>query len=74
MKVQYNTGNPTEVGVYAIRAEDVDFVGSGLLRDYFLMWHGGHWWYLRSNSKFRSEVLGWIGPLARKMPTAEDNL
>jgi hypothetical protein len=70
--IQYNTGYPTEVGVYAVRAENLDVVGSGLLRDYFLMWHRGHWWYLSSDSRFRSEVLGWIGPLARKLPVEDD--
>jgi hypothetical protein len=72
MKIQYNTGDPKETGVYAVRAEDVQAPGSGLLRDYFLMRHNKQWWYLGSDSKFRSDVLGWIGPLARRWPTPDD--
>ena len=66
--IQYNvTDDPTEVGVYACRIEDPIAPGSGLLLDVFLMWYDGRWCYLRSDANYRGEVLGWVGPLQRRM-------
>lgn len=55
---------PTEVGVYACR---VPADAPGLLDDKFLLWHERKWWFLGSDQRYRGEVVGWIGPLQRKM-------
>jgi hypothetical protein len=61
--IHYTTGiNPTSVGVYACRVQDGD-----LLKDIFLMWFDGRWGYLGSDQRYRGEVAGWAGPLARKL-------
>lgn len=38
-----------------------------LSEDLFLMWYEGDWYYLRSDQRCRREVLGWVGPLERKL-------
>lgn len=65
--IKYSQGDPAAMGVYAVRAEDPMAPGSGLLRDLFLMWSEASWWYLGSDARFRGPVLGWIGPLQRRM-------
>mgnify|MGYP003394872013 CR=1 FL=1 len=65
MLIKYNTGTPTENGVYACRIpQGHDY--SGLLEDKFLMWYHGTWSYLRSDLNYRGRIVGWIGPLPRK--------
>ena len=64
--VKYTTdGNPTAVGVYACRVPDP--VDKDLLKDIFLMWYDGRWTYLYSDQRYRGTVLGFIGPLQRKL-------
>ena len=65
-RVAYAQGrDPLEPGVYACRATCV--VGGVLLFDHFLTWNGGGWTYAGSDQRFRSPVLGWIGPLQRRL-------
>ena len=67
--IQYNTGEPTEAGVYACRipfdamerAEN-----ASLMRDAFLLWYEGGWSYCGSDQGYRGTVYGWVGPLQRK--------
>jgi len=68
--IQYNIeSDPTETGVYACR---VPMGGSDfLLEDKFLMWMNGSWGYLRSDQSYRGDVLGWIGPLQRRLEEKE---
>lgn len=62
--ISYNTsGPPTETGVYACRVP-MDGV---LLDDLFLLWSEGAWSYLCSDQRYRGQMLGWIGPLQRRM-------
>lgn len=64
--IQYNTeADPTEVGVYACRVPMVPTLD--LLEDKFLLWYEGKWWYSLSDQRYRGEVSGWIGPLARRV-------
>lgn len=64
--ISYKTGcNPEERGVYACRIENPDV--PQLLKDVFLMWFDNQWGYTGSDQKYRGEVLGWIGPLQRKL-------
>jgi len=63
--IEYNTGTPGEVGVYACRVRDP--YTPVLWTDMFLMWMDKRWWYLRSDQQFRGEVEYFIGPLQRKM-------
>lgn len=66
--IPYNIeGDPTETGVYACRVPMNEC--PDLLEDRFLMWFDGSWGYLRSDAKYRGPVLGWIGPLQRRMPS-----
>ena len=66
MVIQYVIeGNPTEVGVYACRVPSQH--GRFLLDDKFLMWFSGEWSYPGSDQKYRGDVIGWIGPLQRRM-------
>lgn len=62
--IEYQKGTPTEMGVYAVRVydEEIDWI----VRDAFLLWYEGSWEYLGSDQRYRGEVLGWLGPLARK--------
>lgn len=62
--VGYDSGTPTETGVYACRVDDD---APGLLKDQFLLWLDGRWCYLSSDQFFRGTVHAWIGPLARKL-------
>lgn len=64
--VRYTTGvDPTTVGVYACR---VPMDGpSRLLDDEFLLWSDGSWYYCGSDQQYRGQVLGWVGPLQRRM-------
>ena len=66
MIVEYETGRPTEVGVYACRVEVGD-PGMGLYEDRFLFWHENKWWYPSSDAQYRGPVYYWIGPLRRQM-------
>lgn len=69
--VPYNTeGAPKETGVYACRIPD-DELGSPFLKDKFLMWFDGKWSHIGSDQNYRGAVLGWIGPLQRKMKARE---
>lgn len=63
--IPYNTGTPTEVGVYACRVLVHDI--PGLFDDIFLIWVDGKWGYCGSDQKYRGSVAGWVGPLQRKM-------
>lgn len=62
--VKYRAGNPVVTGVYACRVPDDEICG--YFDDLFLMWLDGKWGYLGSDQKYRGEVVGWIGPLARR--------
>lgn len=57
--------DPTESGVYACRVP-MDGV-PGFLQDRFLMWLEGAWSYPGSDQKYRGPVIGWIGPLQRRL-------
>jgi hypothetical protein len=74
MKIEYNIGNPDEVGVYACRIP-FDAMerpeNSRLLRDVFLLWHGGQWSYCGSDQIYRGTMFGWIGPLQRQMKASQ---
>lgn len=63
--VEYDRGAPTEHGVYACRVRDD--LCPHLLKDIFLLWYEGRWSYLGSDQWFRDDVLGFVGPLARKL-------
>lgn len=63
--IEYNTNTPTEKGVYACRVISDDAIF--WLDDVFLLWDGENWCRLRSDQLYRGDVLGWIGPLQRKM-------
>lgn len=64
MIVEYQTGTPTETGVYACRVPDEI---SGWHEDIFLMWHNNQWSYLRSDQYYRGPVPYFVGPLRRRM-------
>lgn len=64
---EYSTGEPTENGVYACRVPLAP-VRLGLLEDKFLLWYKDSWKRLGSDQNYRGAVMGWIGPLQRKMP------
>lgn len=65
--IEYATGRlPSRVGVYACRIPDLD--APHLLRDQFLTYMEGEWWYPGSDQRYRGEVKGWIGPLQRRLP------
>ena len=69
--IQYNmVDDPTEVGVYACRIPMTEC--PELLEDKFLMWYDNKWCYLRSDAIYRGAVLGWIGPLQRRMTGGTD--
>jgi hypothetical protein len=57
--------DPTEPGVYACRIPDPDC--APLLIDRFLLWYDGGWQYCGSDQRYRGVVIGWIGPLQRKI-------
>lgn len=61
--VQYNTGTPPRIGVYACRVPTDDEV---IWKDIFLLWHGGQWCRLGSDQRYRDAVPYWIGPLRRQ--------
>lgn len=61
-RVKYQTGNPSEAGVYAVRVEGMY---GNLLRDSFLTWNDGRWCQPGSDQYHRGRVYGWIGPLER---------
>lgn len=63
--VQYDRGTPAHTGVYACRVPHR--IAEGLKEDIFLLWFDGHWSYLGSDQRYRGEVLGFVGPLARKL-------
>jgi hypothetical protein len=65
MMIYYETDTPTETGVYACRVPDD--IRLGLAKDVFLMWFDSRWGYLGSDQRYRGEVLGWVGPLQRRI-------
>lgn len=65
--IEYTTGKPNAVGVYACRLRRPD-MPDGLLDDEFLLWMENRWYYCGSDQECRYEVLGWIGPLRRRFP------
>lgn len=77
-RIQYQSGNPTQTGVYACRVE----VAGGLFEDKFLLWYAGtgkyeggqgKWYYLRSDQRYRGNVPLWLGPLPRtRLPNTEE--
>lgn len=69
--ITYSTdGDPVEKGVYAcltpLYSEDGREIGS-LTEDKFFLWDGKDWFFRFSDQRYRGEVLGWIGPLQRKL-------
>jgi hypothetical protein len=69
--ITYTTDtDPTQTGVYACRVPMDDSV---LMEDKFLMWFEGRWSYPGSDQRYRGEVIGWVGPLQRKIVKAEVN-
>lgn len=67
--ITYITGqDPVERGVYACRVPHDH--APGLLADLFLMWFDGRWSHLGSDQRYRGEVLGWAGPLQRRLIAA----
>lgn len=67
--IAYRTGDPQEKGVFACR---VKLLPADLPEDKFLVRMDGKWWYQWSDQEYRGEVLGWVGPLERKVRTNED--
>lgn len=64
--IEYTVGErPAESGVYACRVQSD--VGPSWLEDKFLLWDGQSWWHLRSSIQYRDDVIGWIGPLQRRL-------
>lgn len=64
--ITYNIdSDPTETGVYACRVPHPQ--APVLLIDKFLMWFQGEWSYMGSDQIYRGEVIGWVGPLQRKI-------
>ncbi len=71
MKLQYEeVAQPTEVGLYACRAQDVH--GRRIALDMFLARLENKWWVPWSEEEFKGEVYGWIGPLPRLNPLRTD--
>lgn len=66
MIIEYQTGTPTETGVYACRVP-LDYA-PGLHEDIFLIWIDGRWGYLKSDQPYRGPVPYFVGPLRRRMP------
>jgi hypothetical protein len=63
--IEYNQHQePEEVGVYACR---IPGTVPGLLEDLFLLWSQNQWWFYGSDQRYRGEVIGWVGPLQRRM-------
>lgn len=54
---------PTRVGVYACRVDDLNM--PGFHKDEFLMFIDGRWWYLFSDQRYRGHVHGFVGPIPR---------
>ena len=63
--IKYSQGDPSAVGVYACRVPSDSI--PGFYEDKFLMWMSNVWSYPGSDSRYRGEVVGWIGPLQRRM-------
>lgn len=64
--VEYTVGSdPMERGVYACRVPHTH--NELLLEDKFLMWFDGRWSHLGSDQFYRGKVIGWIGPLQRRI-------
>ncbi len=66
--IKYNTGTPTEAGVYACRVPFDDNLQLKLFEDRFFLWCDGVWCYLNSDQKYRGIIVGWVGPLQRGDP------
>lgn len=62
--IQYERGTTTKTGVYACRVP-AEF--QGFLKDVFLLWMDDYWSYLCSDQRYRGEILGFVGPLAREL-------
>jgi hypothetical protein len=63
--VSYKTGEPKYPGVYACRVRNNQ--APTFLEDIFLVRFGVRWTHLSSTKEFKGEILGWIGPLQRRM-------
>lgn len=63
--IDYTKGTPNKTGVYAVRTPMDE--APDLLEDRFLLWFEGKWWYPRSDQRYRGEVMGFVGPLARRI-------
>lgn len=64
--IKYNTTDePSKPGVYACRIQDRDI--PDLFEDIFFTWSSKKWHYPGSDQTFRGKVLGWIGPLDRRL-------
>ncbi len=64
--VNYEKGNPKLAGMYACRIRAL-YRSEKVLNDLFLMWIDQKWFYPSSDSEYKGKVLGWIGPLQRKV-------
>lgn len=62
--IVYKSGDPDRVGVYACR-----FIADVGEQDQFLEWDGAHWRWARNYVPLQEQgrVVGWIGPLQRKL-------
>ena len=69
--VTYNKGVPTETGMYACRTDDPH--AKGLMKDQFLMWFEGRWWYPSSDQRCSLIVHGWVGPLQRQIVKQDED-
>ena len=63
--IQYKTGEPITVGIYACRVPHERL--PGIYTDIFLIWDNSRWEYYGIVREYKNEVCGWIGPLARKI-------
>lgn len=66
--VEYVIGaDPEANGVYACRVPKYGW-DAPIAEDCFLLWLDNEWVYVGSNQRYRGVVLGWIGPLRRRLP------
>lgn len=62
---------PLKEGVYVCKIEGTV---PNLFEDVFLTWFKGNWFQCFSELKFKGKVLGWIGPLPRKLTPSPESI
>ena len=66
--LQYQTGTPSQTGVYACR---IPIPHTRFWDDRFMLWYNDEWSYYGSDQHYRhipgTPEIRWIGPLQRKL-------